>query len=105
MHLQKIKGNIKGGIPEYINLSPKTVIWGENGSGKSTITNAIELVCGGFASDVMGREIVRRPSDLIVLKGSGLPKQTLKIQGELSNGTQLSYELRKTEKGAGKVLV
>ena len=102
MHLQRIKGNIKGGLPNFIELSPKTVVWGENGSGKSTITNAIELVCGGFASDVMGREVVRKPSDLIVLKGLGLPKQTLKIQGELSNGTQLSYELRETEKGAGK---
>lgn len=102
MFIQQVKGNLKGGIEQFQKLYPYTLIVGRNGHGKSTIVNIVELLLGGFATDVMGRSLVRKPSDLIVLKGEGLPKSTLKLQGILSDGSPLSYELRETEKGAGK---
>lgn len=102
IHLKKIRGNLKGGLPDYQELYLKTLIFGRNGHGKSTIVNIVELLLGGFATDVMGRDLVRKPADLIVLKGEGLPKATLKLQGVLSDGSSLQYELRQTEKGAGR---
>lgn len=102
MYLKKVKGNLKGGLPDYQELYQKTLIFGRNGHGKSTIVNIVELLLGGFATDVMGRSLVRKPADLIVLKGEGLPKATLKLQGVLSDGSTLQYELRQTEKGAGR---
>lgn len=102
MYLTKVKGNLKGGIIDYQDLYPKTIIVGRNGHGKSTIVNIVELLLGGFATDVMGRALVRKPADLIVLKGEGMPKATLKLQGVLSDGSPLQYELRQTEKGAGR---
>lgn len=109
MYLQKIKGNVKCGIADlsstdrqYLTLGQKTLIYGENGSGKTTIVNGVELLLGGFATDVMGRGIVRSPSQLIALKGKDKPQATLQVKGIMSDGTHLSYELRKTEKGAGR---
>ena len=101
MHIKYIKGNVKEGVETP--LGPRTLIVGENGSGKSSIVNAVELALGGFASDVNGREIVRKTSDLITLKTDKPKKEkVLSVEGVLSNDTKASWQCKQTPSGAGK---
>lgn len=102
MYLKHIKGNIKYGVNS--DLGPRTLILGGNGEGKSSIINAIELCLGGFASDVMGKSIVKSTADIINLKSNTDAKsnRTLDITGTFDNDMTCSYSVNRTSKGAGK---
>jgi len=89
--IKSIKGNVKKGV--NATLGKNTLIIGPNGSGKSSIVNAIELLCGGFATDVMGRSVVKKSSDLIVLSQDG---KTLEVEGEIGD-EKIQYQLTSEE--------
>lgn len=69
MYVKKVRSNVKKGVD--ITLSEKTLIVGSNGAGKSSLINSLELALGGFASDILGKGIVRQPSELIHLSQDG----------------------------------
>ena len=53
-YVSKVRSNVKCGA--FAELGPKTLIIGDNGTGKTAILNAIELALLGGASDVEGRD-------------------------------------------------
>jgi hypothetical protein len=56
-------------------LGPKTLILGVNASGKSALTQSIELALTGCASDIAGRPLVSKDSDLVdLLLAEGEPR-------------------------------
>ena len=97
MHIDKVVSNVKKGT--NINLSPRTLIVGKNGSGKSTITQSIELAMGGFVTDLVGRDMVKRSSDLMVLSNDG---KTLESTAHHSEGGKSTYHATTDESGGVK---
>lgn len=61
-YVSHVKTSIKGGCD--VQLSPRTVIVGPNGSGKTTIVQAIELAAVGWVSDMEGRDQVKQSKAL-----------------------------------------
>ncbi len=98
--IKLIKSNVKKGVE--CGLGKNTLIVGSNGAGKSSIVNSVELLCGEFASDVMGRGILKKSGDLMVLSNDG---KTLEVTGIVEDGgkTQdLKYKLVKTKDKTSK---
>lgn len=60
--------NLKGGFD--VQLGPCTLLLGDNGSGKTSIVNAIEYACTKVVSDVRGRALA---ADAAGLKSLGAP--------------------------------
>jgi hypothetical protein len=54
-----------------VELTPKTLILGRNGAGKSAITQGLELALTGKASDLLGRSLVASGDLLSALGGPG----------------------------------
>ena len=96
-YISHISSTVKGGTDE--KLERLNLIVGQNGAGKSTIINTIELACGGFVSDLMGRSLVKKTGDLIVLAQD---KKKLTATATFSDKKSASYTVRATPKGAGK---
>ena len=90
MYIQLVQGNVKRGVD--IELGYRTLIVGPNGSGKSSIINAIELGLCGYATDVSGRAIVKKGSDLMALSNED---SGLKVTLELDTRQKVTYSLRK----------
>lgn len=61
-HVADVRANIK--IPMAATFGPKTLILGDNGTGKSTLTAAVELALAGYASDVAGNPTETREAEL-----------------------------------------
>ena len=83
MYVKKVHSNVKKGVD--MDLSKRTLIIGSNGAGKSSLINSLELALGGFASDILGKGIVRQPSELIHLSNDG---KTLSSEVEVVNGSK-----------------
>lgn len=64
-YVQEITASIKGSV--NAKLGPKTLVIGKNGAGKSAVCNAIELALTGSASDIAGRAVLAKDSDLFAL--------------------------------------
>jgi len=69
MYVNKVRSNVKKGVE--LDLHRRTLIIGPNGAGKSSLINSLELALGGFASDVLGKGIVKQASDLMNLSHDG----------------------------------
>ena len=95
-HITNVRSNIKKGVD--IELGPKTVIVGPNGSGKTSVIQAVELALTQQVTDLVGKEIVKKPGDLIKLGQEGF----LSVQCELSDGHEISVSSKKTARGATK---
>jgi len=61
-YVSSVKSSIKGGCD--VQLSPHTVIVGPNGSGKTTIVQAVELATCGWVGDMEGRDRVKQSKAL-----------------------------------------
>jgi hypothetical protein len=70
-YIHHVSSSIKGGC--NVTLGPRTVLYGANGSGKTTIVQAIELATSGFVSDMEGRERVKQNKALSRLFPDGKP--------------------------------
>jgi hypothetical protein len=90
--IEKIESSIKGGV--VAQPGAKTLILGRNGRGKSAIVNAAELAGTGAASDVAGRAVLARDTDLFMLAPPDAARvwATARLTG--SAGTA-SWELEK----------
>lgn len=87
MFIQKVRGNVKLGCD--VELGEKTLVVGRNGSGKSTVVNAIELALTGRASDIAGRVDVGREADVMSLATNGASE--LEALAEFSDGVVAAY--------------
>ena len=94
-YVTRIASNVKKGV--CAELEEKTLIVGPNGAGKSSVVNSIELALGGYSSDVMGRDSLKKPSDLMVLSSDG---KTLEVEADLSDGSKATFYTEKTATGA-----
>jgi len=93
--IQHVEGNVKGGCA--VTLGRLTLLYGPNGAGKSRVVNTLELATGGEASDIVGRDKVRRGADLITLAPEDQP---LKAKAQVSDGAECSFEIERN--GVGK---
>jgi len=78
-HVVKVEASIKCGA--VAQLGPRTLIVGDNGAGKSTIVNAIELAGTGRASDVAGRVTLAAPADLAMLLNGDQGFASVRLEG------------------------
>ena len=90
MYIKHVQGSIKSGVET--ELGYRTLIVGPNGSGKSSIINALELVLCGHATDIAGRAIVKKTTDLMTLSND---EAGLKVQAETDTGHTISYAFRR----------
>lgn len=95
--LTELDFNLKGG--NSVKLGQYTLITGANGSGKSAIVNAAELLLGDFVSDVAGRESLKLPADLITLAPPG---HDLKVRGVFADGAESRVTVARKEGGGAQ---
>jgi hypothetical protein len=100
MYITHIKTNAKVGADT--ELGPKTIIVGRNGSGKSTIINAVELALTSRASDIAGRTDVAREADVMALAPAG---ENLFAEASFDNGQHASYIVEGSTAKAKKAVV
>ena len=93
--IAKIESNLKKGCNHEIG--EKTLVVGPNASGKSTITNAIELALTGRVSDIAGRADVGQEVSLMALAPHGTDVLWSKVT--FDDGQTASY---KTEGSTAK---
>jgi hypothetical protein len=101
MYVKSVCSNVKQGV-DVQNLGKNTLIVGTNKAGKSSVINSIELALGGFASDLMGKEAVRKPGDLISLSKDGKTLSSsaeVIIDEERGETVTCSWKTEKTSKG------
>jgi energy-coupling factor transporter ATP-binding protein EcfA2 len=93
-YIKTVLSNVKKGVS--CEISRRTLLVGPNGSGKTSVQNAIELATNGFASDVEGRVRVKVNYALGRL---GPGSEALVAEVEFSDGTKSSWKLRPNKKG------
>jgi DNA repair exonuclease SbcCD ATPase subunit len=86
-YVSRVQTNAKQGLD--IKLGPKTLLVGKNGSGKSTVIQAIELACTGGVSDIEGRDHVKQKGALLRLFGDQSTKPYVSLV--LSNGQPIDW--------------
>lgn len=96
-YARKVQSSVKGGVD--LELGPKTVLVGPNGSGKTATVQAIELATCGWASDMEGRRRVKVNGALARLFPEGRPMWS---KVEMSNGSTFSWEMEYGKDGAYK---
>ena len=87
MHIRRVTSNVKVGCDAEIG--EKTLIVGRNGSGKSTVINALELALTGRAGDIAGRVDVGREADVMALAPPGAVNVAAEVV--FDNGTAATY--------------
>jgi energy-coupling factor transporter ATP-binding protein EcfA2 len=88
-YVKYVESDIKCGVKS--ELGPKTLILGPRGSGKSAHVNAIELALKGSASDIAGRPVMAKDSDLWQLAPAGA--ESIFSNVLLSDGQKCSWSL------------
>ena len=94
LYVAHARSNVKGGV--HTSLGPKTLIVGPNGAGKSRVVNTVELALSGYASDIVGRPVLKKGADLIALAPEGEP---LHAQATLSDDRGASYRIERRPGG------
>jgi energy-coupling factor transporter ATP-binding protein EcfA2 len=92
-----VKSTLKGGCD--VLLAPKTVLCGANGSGKSTIVQAIELALTGQVTDMEGRKSVRQSSALARLFTDGEPMYSEVVLTDGKSDHVFRWEMEKKKDG------
>ena len=94
VYARHVHSNVKKGVD--VELSRLTLLVGPNGSGKTSVQNALELALCGFASDVEGRDKVKLAYALARLGPGDAP---LVSNVTLSDGREASWTLKPNKKG------
>lgn len=97
VYIEHVSSNIKKGCDH--KLGPKTLIVGANGKGKTTIINALELALCSQVTDLLGKEVVKRPADLIQLTHD----KKIWSSCKLSDGRVVEVESKRTKTGASRL--
>lgn len=97
MFVKSVKSNVKKGADA--ELGRLTLIVGPNGTGKSSIVNAVELALTGRASDVVGRVEVAKGIDLLALAPAG--DDALWSKATLSDGRTVEWRCERNAKTGG----
>lgn len=100
-YIAKVQSNIKAGVD--VVLGPKTLIVGKNGSGKTSIINAIEMGLTQTVSDLRGRKVAKRGKDLITLVSKA--EDGLKCAVTLSTNKTTTVNIDRTATGGGRAKV
>lgn len=98
LYIKRIVSTLQGGTD--CTLGPKTLLLGDNGRGKTTVTRSIELAVKGVAHDIAGRDEVAKDIELLSL---ATPGRDLEVRAFISNGTEAYYLLKRKVTGKGKV--
>jgi energy-coupling factor transporter ATP-binding protein EcfA2 len=88
-YVSEVSSNIKRGV--NAKLTPKTLILGPKGSGKTSIVQSVELATTGTASDVMGRGVLKADADLWSLSPKGAEAISAKVK--FDSGEESSWAL------------
>lgn len=99
MHIKHVHTNAKVGA--NVDVGEKTLIVGRNGSGKSTIINAVELALTSRVSDIAGRTDVAREADVMQLAPQG---EALLAEVIFDNGAGASYRVEGSTAKAKKAI-
>ena len=94
LYLERVRSNVKKSVD--VSLSRLTLLVGPNGSGKTSVQNAMELATSAFASDVEGRVKVRVAHALGRLGPGDSP---LWSEVEFSDGSKATWKLKPNKKG------
>ena len=89
LFVRRVQSNVKKGVD--CELSRLTLLVGPNGSGKTSVQNAIELAACGFASDVEGRAKVKKGDMLAKLGPATATPRSSEI--EVSDGRKAKWKL------------
>lgn len=95
LFVRRVRSNVKKGVD--CELSRLTLLVGPNGSGKTSVQNAIELAACGFASDVEGRAKVKKGDMLAKLGPASATPLTAEV--EFSDGRKASWKLNPNKRG------
>ena len=87
LYITRVASNIKQGVDVF--LGPRTLLCGANGSGKSSVIQAIEVACANGGSDIEGREFVRQKAALLRMFNPEREKPY--VQLTLSNGQCINW--------------
>ena len=95
LFVRRVQSNVKKGVDA--ELSRLTLLVGPNGSGKTSVQNAIELAACGFASDVEGRAKVKK-GDMLAKLGPATATP-LMSEIEFSDGRKAKWKLTPNKRG------
>lgn len=97
LYVKRVETNAKR-YGAAVDLGPKTLIVGDNGTGKSTILDALTLATNATVLDLAGRPSIVKESEIISI----LPRnqEVLFAQAILSDDRVCTYEIKRTPKGA-----
>jgi len=95
LFVRRVRSNVKKGVD--CELSRLTLLVGPNGSGKTSVQNAIELAACGFASDVEGRAKVKK-GDMLAKLGPATATP-LSSEVEFSDGRKAKWKLTPNKRG------
>ena len=95
LFVRRVHSNVKKGVD--CELSRLTLLVGPNGSGKTSVQNAIELAACGFASDVEGRAKVKK-GDMLAKLGPATATP-LSSEIEFSDGRKAKWKLMPNKRG------
>lgn len=98
VYVAQVSGTLKRGSFSA-QLGPKTLIVGANGSGKTTICNAVTLALSGFAHDVAGKDMVT--DDAAVWRHLATDGNPVHVDVTLSDGRRFSYHKEEGRKEDG----
>lgn len=93
---EKIRSSVKGGVS--VQLGPRTLLVGRNGSGKSAVVQALELACTGAVTDMEGRESVALAGALARL----FPGDDRYVEVVWSDGSRFTWRLSDGAPGSFK---
>ena len=100
-YIAQVQSNIKAGVD--VVLGPKTLIVGKNGSGKTSIINAVEMGLTQTVSDLRGRKVAKRGKDLITLVRKS--EDSLMCAVTLSTNKTTTVTIERTATGGGRAKV
>lgn len=87
MHLVHVEGNMKLGVSA--DLGPRVLVEGPNGSGKTSLLAAVELLLTGACGGGSGRKPTKLPARLVALATAG--EKALNLRGTLSDGSEVVF--------------
>ncbi len=97
-YVKAVQGTVKKGWTG--TLGPKTLIVGPNMSGKSTITNTVELALTAEAYDIAGREHLQKED--LLLRHLGQDGKPLIARATFDSGETALFEIKRSKTGASK---